>query len=148
MSRNRTQYVVTLNGTEVASRTEKPAAIKLAQVLVENDTTVTAQVTAEPSGKVVFEYTAPKGETKSERAKPFTRTIPADTNVPAPEGYVAAYNRRRTGAVVFRALPDADVSSPYLVAAYGTLTPAANTVEARAITNGLEAARLAAKRAE
>lgn len=131
---NSTKYTVaTVNG-EIATRSSKASAIKLAD---ENRGPVAVTVTT-GAGNVVHTVD-PVGT----RAKPFTRTETPTFEAPELKGFVAAYTRARIQTVVYRAVD----RSGYLVLHVPTETrlEAANTTEAREHTNALAAAHKEAK---
>jgi hypothetical protein len=135
MSKN-TKYSVMVGGTEVATRSSKPAAIALAETH-KGSQEVTVVTSA---GNTVHTVKA-----VTQRAKPWTRTETPKFEAPEVEGFVAAYQRVRVGAVVYRALD----KSGYLVLqpATGFRMEAENTTVAREITNALAARRKAEKAA-
>jgi hypothetical protein len=103
------RYSIQHNGAEVASRSEKPAALRFAENFALEDGETVAVVT--PTGKVVFTRTedADAGREPGKRrprrwiTRPYTRT---DRSVEAqyelPEGYDVAYSKVRSGVHVLR----------------------------------------------
>lgn len=147
---NSTQYLVKLDGAEVATKSKKVAAIEVAEGLRAEHPTSMIEVETS-TGTVVHTVKA-----KGAHSKPWTRTEKHDgIEVEVPAGYEVAYTRKRVGAVVARS----EGKDGWLVLTEsGESFDAKNTVEARDITNKLaedyrtkrEAAQLeeAAKRAE
>ena len=134
---NNTRYNVIVNDEIVSTFSKKARAIEAAEAL-KGESLVEVKTEA---GTVVHEV-APAGT----RAKPFTRTetvrVEGAEDI---EGFVAAYQRTRVGAVVYRALD----KSGYLVVqpSTGIRLEVANTTEARLATNEMAAVRKAAKAA-
>lgn len=137
---NSTQYLVLVGGTEVARKSKKASAIEAAEGLRSENPDATIEVTTD-KGTVVHTV-----KMKGTHAKPWTRTETHEgIEVEVPAGYTVAYTRKRVGAVVARA----DDKSGYLVlTAAGDSFEAANTVEARQVTNQLAADHAKARQAE
>lgn len=110
---------------DLGSRSRRQAAEKLANELFDGTTTVQV-VTA--AGNVLLSLAA-----RGKRFAPWTRTETVDA--PAIAGFTPAYTRNRVGAVVYRA----NDKSGWLVVTADSQVNAANTAEARAITNQLAA---------
>jgi hypothetical protein len=133
MTKN-TKYSINVNGAEQATRSSKPAAVALAETL-KGEGNLVEVVTG--AGTVVHTI-APV----TKRAKPFTRTETPKGEVEIPAGFEVAYQRVRVAALVLRAV-DKDHTPRYLVlqTTTGTSFEAANTTEARVITNAMAAHR-------
>lgn len=131
MSSN-TKYNVTVNGEVVETKSKKSTAVEHANALFAEDKTREIKVVTE-SGTEVHTLSP-----KTSGAKPWTRTETYDgLEIEVPAGYTVAYKRTRVGAVVARA----DDKSGWLVLQVDAEPiEAANTVEARQITNDLAAA--------
>ena len=174
-----TKYIIITNDpavnevTEIASRSEKDAAIALAEAThAENAGMLTVSVLTEKGTEVfrldsVMEADEPDdlpetmdepsadGEaedapeapvaTTTGRTKPWTRVAEARFEAPEVEGYTLAYTRTRTKTGVYRA----NDKSGWLVldTRSGEQVVVENTVQAREKTNALEAAEKVARQA-
>jgi hypothetical protein len=136
MSKN-TVYTINMNGTAVATRSNKASAINLAnETAAENHDAVVQVVTG--SGTVVHEVTPAEAVDTKSHFKPWTRVEETDkVEVEVPAGYTVAYIRVRIGAVVARA----NDKSGWIVITEDETFEATNTAEAREITNDLAAKR-------
>jgi len=139
-----TTYTVATSAGLIGTRSSKASAIKMAE-----DARGELEVVVTTAKGTVVHTVRPLRE----RAKPFTRTEQATFEVPAVKGFTVAYTRRRIQTAVLRA----DDRSGYLVlhVPTGVRTEAANTTEARELTNKLaevhaeeRAARLAQEKAD
>jgi len=132
---NSSYTVVSAEGL-IATRSSKASAIKLA-----DEARGDLEIIVTTSRGTVVHTVRPLRE----RAKPFTRTEVPTFEAPAVKGFTVAYTRARIQTVVLRA----DDKSGYLVlhVPTGVKTEAANTTEAREITNKLGEA-LAKQKAE
>jgi flagellar biosynthesis GTPase FlhF len=134
-----TTYNILVNGEVVASKSKKASAVEAADALRGDNPDASIEVQT-GAGNVVHTV-----KVKGKHSAPWTRTETHDgIEVEVPAGYTVGYTRSRVGAVVARA----DDKSGWLVlTADGQSLEAANTKEAREITNGL-AADYAASREE
>ena len=127
---NPTQYLVLVGGTEVARKSKKQSAIDVAEGLRAENATATIEVQT-GAGTVVHTV-----KVKGTHAKPWTRTETHDgIEVEVPAGYEVAYTRKRVSAVVARS----ESKDGWLVITPAETFEAANTIEAREITNRLAA---------
>lgn len=126
-----TQYTITVNGEQAATKSKKDAAVTTAEALfAEHDSEArVAVITAAGTEVHVIE-----AKTKQVHVKPWTREADNKLGIEVPEGYTVAYTRNRIGAVVARAN---DASGWIVVTKDGKVREAKDTVEAREITNGL-----------
>lgn len=154
MSKNSTTYTVFINDAAGETRSRKNKAVELAEQALAFDPARTVEVRTN-AGTVVWpvqEADAPEVEVAaaaaaSNRSKPGTRTETPTFDVPEIEGYEPAYTRANVKAVVFRG------EGGYLVVTVKdgkevTREEAANTTEARVITNRLAAELKVAREAE
>lgn len=153
MSKNSTTYTVFINDEAGETRSRKSKAVELAEQALAFDPTRTVEVRTN-AGTVV--WPAPEADVSeapeveavaSNRSKPGTRTETPTFDVPEIEGYEPAYTRANVKAVVFRG------EGGYLVVTVKdgqeiTREEAANTIEARVITNRLAAEHKVARDAE
>lgn len=142
MSNNATQYLVVLNGETVATKGNKQSAIRAAEAVASEHPAETVEVQTS-GGKVVHTIEASQGK---RGFKPWTRTETHEgMEVEVPEGYVVAYTRKRVGAVVARS----EAKDGWMVITVaGDQVEAANTKEAREITNQLAADHRAQREAD
>lgn len=156
MSKNTTTYTVFTNDTAGESRSRKGKAIELAEQALAFDPTRTVEVRTN-AGTVVWpeapEADAPEADspetevTVSNRSKPGTRTEVPTFDVPKIPGYEVAYTRALIPAAIYRGeggLLVVTVKDGKEV----TREEAANTTEARVITNRLSEERRVRREAE
>lgn len=126
-----TQYTVTVDGEQAATKSKKDAAVTVAETLFaeHNSEARVAVITAAGT-----EVHAIEPKTKQVHVKPWTREAENKLGIDVPEGYTVAYTRNRIGAVVARAN---DASGWIVVTKDGKVHEAKDTIEARTITNGL-----------
>lgn len=141
-----TTYIISANGAEVGTRTEKAAAIKLAEKVAQASKTAVAVTTI--AGYEVFALAMPAAPVlKKARAKRWTRTEALPDGAVIPADTTPAYVRSRIGVAVFRK----DDLTGYVVASYVTGEPVAEvgtTKEACKITDQLAIDAKAAKAAK
>lgn len=159
MSKNATTYTVFINDTAGENRSRKSKAIELAEQALAFDPARTVEVRTNagtvvwPTPEAFVDQVEAKDEADAEakaasnRSKPGTRTETPNFEFPEIKGFEPAYVRANVKAVVFRG------EGGYLVVtvkdgAEVTREEAANTTEARVITNRLAAEHKAARDAE
>lgn len=151
MSSN-TTYTVFINDEAGETRSRKNKAIELAEQAFATNPKDKVEVRTN-AGTVV--WPAPEVEVAeapvtepSNRTKPFSRVEDPNFEIEAPEGYEPAYTRARVSAVVFRKTGEKGDYVVVQVDGEGKVVvneSAANTTEAREITNRLAAEHREAK---
>lgn len=139
-----TTYTVFTNDVAGESRSRKGKAVEQAEIALANDATATVEVRTSAGNVVWPEATEAEvtptedGEvTTSNRARPYTRTDESEALPAEVDGYELAYTRNRVNAGVYRS------GKEYLVVQFDKAgdeimrEDAANTKEAREITNRL-----------
>lgn len=138
-----TQYNIVMADKVVETRSSKPAALNFAETLASDNPDQPIRVET-GAGNVVHEI-ATNGQQGKTYFKPWTRVEVTDkVTLEVPAGYTVAYVRSRVNALVARA----NDRSGWLVITPEGNVPAANTREAREITNGLAETLRKAKEAE
>lgn len=129
-----TQYNIVMADKVVETRSSKPAALNFAETLASDNPDQPIRVET-GAGNVVHEI-ATNGQQGKTYFKPWTRVEVTDkVTLEVPAGYTVAYVRSRVNALVARA----NDRSGWLVITPEGNVPAANTAEAREITNSLAA---------